>query len=710
MSFFCHPNNLKHTFMKNRSIILLLLMIPLLITANTLSKNQMVTLGTRAFHQKAQGVCPEATSFSLRSCDYLRDGEVIYMAVLHFDRGFLFLSAEDAVTPVLAYGFTYDIDMENLAPGVQDLLSQYRAEIAAARRLQLQASEQVRQAWEDLRNPSRATSTADVVVSPLITATWNQNKYYNYYSPRDENSPATYDGKVPNGCVAVAMAQIIYYYRFPESGSGSHTNYTYDYGSFHVDFGQQQYCYDAMADKVTFYNNEVAKLIFHCATSVDMSYGPDGSGASSHNVPGAMSTYFKYNTDSQFRRKHDYNNTEWKQMIKTDLDARRPVYYSGYSESGGHAFVCDGYNSDDFFHFNFGWGGSGNGYYATQAIDSNTNVVNGYGNGQGAVFNLHPRSNSNYPSYCNERVLTATNGTLEDGSGHLDYLNNSTCTYIITDPRQYTVTIDLKKLSTQENHDYLRFWNGHPSQDSLLAEFSGSISGGSYQFETDSLYITFETDDSVTDEGWHLSYHSLREGIGCNIYSTHEPSGVMVDNSGDNNYIDNMGCKWMIRIPNASFINFIFEEMDISPEDHLDFYDISVYPYEFLQSYTGNVSPGVVTYYTNKVQVSFTSDNYLNASGFRVLWTTSGTGVEDFCSDVSVYPNPASDRLHITMADPLDQVSVSLYDMVGQVVLAQSYDGVSRIDVPVEGLTNGVYILSINSGGRTVHQKIVIRH
>jgi hypothetical protein len=552
--------------------------------------------------------------------------------------------------------------------------------------------------------------TTEVVVAPLITARWNQNKYYNYYSPQDENAPGGYDGKVPNGCVAVAMSQIIYYYRYPESGTGSHTNYTYDYGSFYVNFAQQHYNYEAMDDQLSSYNNEVAKLIFHCATSVDMGYGADGSGAYSHDVPAALSTYFRYNTDSQYRHKNSYSDSAWHVMLKTDLDAKLPIYYSGYSESGGHAFVCDGYNSDDYFHFNFGWGGSGNGYYVTQSNDSVNNAVNGYEHGQNAIFNLHPLYN-NYPRYCEDKTITSTNGTLEDGSGNLDYQNNTYCTYVITGQLQYAVDITLKKLSSQENHDYLRFWNGHPSQDSLLAELSGSVSNFSHQFSTDSLYITFETDDSVTAEGWHLSYHSLREGIGCGVYNTHDHTGVIYDNSGDDyNYRDNMTCRWMIRLSNVPFITFTFEELDISPEDHLEFYDMATYPYELLGSFTGNENPGTVTYYASKIQVAFNSDNYLNAAGFKVLWSASDVGIEDFVTEMSVLPNPASDILHITLSEPLDHSVVTLYNMVGQAVFAQEYDNADHIEIPVNQLTNGIYVLSMESGGRTLHQKIVIRH
>lgn len=693
--------------MKLKNLLVLALLVPMALAGRTLTKNEMLTLGTRAFQQKAAGICPEATSYSYRDCDYLRDGGNVYAAVLHFSRGFLILSAEDAVMPVLAYGFTDDIDVDNLAPGVETFLSQYRDEIAAVRRLQLPASERIQEAWKELRNPTRATLT-ETIVSPLITARWNQSKYYNYYSPRDEESPGGYDGKVPNGCVAVAMAQLMYYFRYPENGSGSHTNYTWDYGNFYVNFAQQHYNYDAMCDQLNFYNNEVAKLIFHAATSVDMSYGADGSGAQSFDVPHAMSTYFRYNSDSHFRQKHDYSDSAWRQMLKTDLDVARPLYYSGYSESGGHAFICDGYNSDDYFHFNFGWGGSGNGYFITQSSDDN--AVGGYNHGQCSIFNLHPLYN-NYPNYCEGHEITATEGTLEDGSGNLNYQDNTYCTYFIAQPMQYAVSVTLDKLATQENHDYLRFWNGHPSQDSLIAEFSGTISNASYQFNTDSLYITFETDGSVTEQGWHLSFNAMREGIGCGTHATHETSGVMTDNSGDgNNYRDNMGCRWMIRIPEATSITFTFEELDISPEDHLDFYDISTMPNVLLNSFTGNENPGTVTYYSNRIQVSFTADNYLNASGFKVYWSTDAAGIEDFGTKMSVHPNPASDLLHVTLSDAGDACVATIYNMVGQAVYTQTYDAGQSIEIPVQGLVNGMYLLELERGGQVMHQKIVIKH
>lgn len=698
--------------MRYLKLLAVLVLIPCLGLAKTLNQSELSTLGTRAFHQKALNICPQAMNYTLKSCDYLEEDGAICLAVLHFDHGFLLMSAEDAVMPVLAYGFENDLDLNDMAPGTELFLTQYRNEIAAVRRLQIPASEHVKSAWQALRNPARATVDNPVAIVPtLIPSRWNQSKYYNYYSPQDENSPAGYDGRTPNGCVAVAMSQIMYYYRFPTSGSGSHTNYTYDYGSFHVNFGQQTYCYEAMCDKLNYFNNEVAKLIFHAATSVDMSYGPTGSGAYSGDVPYAMSTYFKYNPNAYITAKHDYSDSVWSQMLKTELEQRHPLYYSGYSEEGGHAFICDGYNSDGYFHFNFGWGGSGDAYYTVFGGSAN-NAVNGYSGWQQAIFNLYPRTDL-YPNYCNSLISSALNGTLEDGSGYLDYLNNTSCSYVITDQNQYQVRVTVQNLQTEENHDFLRFWAGHPSQDSLLLELSGTQGvGTTYNFNTDSLYITFETDESVTDQGWRLSYESMREGISCGNHTIYDASGTLSDNSGEgNHYRANSNCNWIFRLTDATYIHFVFEEMDISPEDHLDFYDMTVYPYELMASYTGNSIPAPLTLYSNRVKVSFVSDNYLYGDGFKVSWSSSEVGVEDFqCGQPTIYPNPASDVLHVKFEEIVEQGKVSVYDMVGHLLFTQNIERANQLEIPVNQLSSGIYLLSLESQGAEMRRKIVVKH
>lgn len=697
--------------MKYHKLLLLLALLPMFLSAKTLTKHEITTLGTRAFYQKATQLSPRAAAYELKDCEFLESDGEICLGVLHFEQGFLMLSAEDAVTPILAYDFENSIDLEDPAPGVSFFLEFYQQLILEARRAHVAPNEKVQAAWESLRHPSTRGIRAEVVVSPLIRSHWNQNKYYNYLCPQDNDAPSGYDGRVPNGCVAIAMSQIIFYYRYPESGTGSHTNYT-EYGNFHVNFAQQHYHYEAMCNQLNYHNNEVAKLIFHCGTAVDMMYGADGSGAYSGDVPGAMSSYFRYSSDAMYAGRHYYSDSTWHSMLKGDLNVGHPIYYSGYSSSGGHAFLCDGYNSDEYFHFNFGWGGSGDGYYITEGNDPQLDVVHGYGFGQSAIFNLYPMA-TNYPTYCQDMVISAVDGTLSDGSGPQNYQDNTLCTYVITDPKQYSVGITFSDFATQQDHDYLRFWDGLPSDSNLLLELSGTIpANSSYTLITDSLYITFETDDSLTDAGWNLSYNSNREGAGCGIHAyNNEYSGVISDNSGeDYHYRDNSNCSWMIRFQDDAAITFTFEELDISPEDHLDFYDLSTYPTTLLVSYSGNSIPAPMTYYSNRMKVVFVSDNYLNGDGFKVLWNVSGTGVTEGPTGVNVYPNPADDAINVDFYENLDGCEVILYDMVGNVQYRQSSSMEKRMVIPVKQLANGLYILSLSDGQHTQYQKIVVKH
>ena len=697
--------------MKYYKLLLLLALVPMFLSAKTLTKHEITTFGTRAFYQKATQLCPQALTYELKDCEVLKENGTICLGVLHFEHGFLIMSAEDAVMPILAYDFENSIDLEDLAPGVSFFLDFYQQLILEARRVNLMPSEKVQAAWEDLRHPSSRAVRAETVVAPLIRSNWNQNKYYNYLCPQDENAPAGYDGRVPNGCVAVAMSQIMFYYRYPSTGTGSHTNYT-EYGNFHVNFAQQRYHYEAMCNKLSYHNNEVAKLIFHCGTAVDMMYGSDGSGAYSGDVPGAMSSYFRYNSDAMHAGRHYYSDSTWHSMLKGDLNVGRPVYYSGYSSSGGHAFICDGYNSDEYFHFNFGWGGSGDGYYITEGNDPQLDVVHGYGFGQSAIFNLHPME-TNYPSFCQDMVISALNGTLSDGSGPYDYQDNSSCTYIITDPKQYAVIVTITDFATQQDHDYLRFWDGLPSDSNLLLELSGTVSANTnFTFNTDSLYITFETDDSLTDAGWNLEYSCNREGIGCgtHIYNN-ELTGTILDNSDENyHYRDNSNCAWIIRNQDVAFITFTFEEMDISPEDHLDFYDLNTLPSTLLGTYSGSTLPNPVTYNTNRIKVVFVSDNYLNGEGFKVQWNSSGVGIMEGPTGVSVYPNPASDAINVDFYEPMEVCEAVLYDMVGNVLYKQTLSMGNRMEIPVKQLTNGLYILSLSDGQHSKYQKIMVKH
>ena len=705
--------------MKIKIFILILLFVPFFLYSNPIEKENLKELGMKAFKIKAEKYSPTSSDNRFKDFHLLSENGEVYAAILNFDKGYLILAADDAVVPVLAYDFVNNFDINDVAPASLQLLEQYKNEILAVRKYNISPDKKALDGWNKILGFTTINTENANSVGPLLKSSWNQNKYYNYYSPVDENSPVGYDYKTPNGCVAVAMSQIMYYYRYPKKGEGYYTNYS-SYGSFFVNFAQQTYNYDAMNDVLSFYNNEVSKLIFHCGVSVDMNYGTNGSGAYSQEVPNAMESYFGYNFGAQYISKDHYDNDGWNNVLKSDLNQLRPVYYSGYSEEGGHAFVCDGYNDEDYFHFNFGWGGSGDGFFVTSSTSENQEVTGGYSGYQSAIIRLRP-DESKYPEYCDDRTITALYGTLEDGSGNMDYSNNQYCTYLITAPQQYAVNVILRSVDTEENHDFIRFWNGHPSKDSLLLEVSGGMpSNNNYQFDTDSLYITFETDEDQVASGWSLYYFSYRDISGCGNHTYYTHSGNISSGVEGINYRDNSNCVWNIRINDAQYIKFTFNKLDISPEDHLDFYDITYNPPQLLQSITGNIIPEPLTIPLRKVRVVFVSDNYLNAEGFDIDWSTDQTyGITNLgdLSDVvsNIYPNPASNNINVDfkeefLYDNLNGIKVSVLDAVGKCVISDVLVKDTKVTVPTNNLSEGLFLLKIDVEGRTFYRKFVIRH
>lgn len=719
-----HPYFLIYIFTMTQRCLSLLFMSALFAislwsaTAKNIPDNEVVSLGQKAYYLKSLTVCPYASDDNLKEFFFVEEAGTNLLAVLNFEHGFLVMAADDASIPVLAYGFNTQLSQDNMAPGARMFLQQYQNEIRMLRRMNIEPDSRTADLWEELRNDAPKT-VAEVVVAPLLSSKWNQTKYYNRYSPLDAESSSAYDFRTPNGCVAVAMAQICYYYRYPLQGTGgSHTNHT-DYGNFTVNFSQAHYNYDVMLDQLSWYNHEVANLIFNCATSVNMMYAPSGSGAYSTDVPDAMKQYFGYSSNAQYISKYSYNNTSWRNALKNELDAGRPLYYSGFSDEGGHAFVCDGYNTDNYFHFNFGWGGSSDGYYALTSSVGATNPVGGYSDGQAAIINLYPADNM-YPYTCSSRTIQSTSGTLEDGSANDNYPNNASCTYLIVDDSAYSYSIMITAFETEAGHDSLSFWDGDPANGHLLGTLSGSIPYGTYyDYITDSLYITFKTDGNNTDAGWRFEYYVNRHLPSCTTGQTHDAAGTISDGSGAAHYRANANCFWMIRIADATEITFTFDTLDLAIGDEVVFYDISTVPRTWIASYTGNNIPAPFTIESGKVMVKFISDNYIDGDGFVLSWTSDAPfepgetlNVHNYSTDaMTLIPNPATHSVRVKVPAEFASASISVMDITGrQVSCSQSVvDANGDASLDVSHLTEGIYFVTCQNESRICQQKLIVR-
>ena len=296
-------------------------------------------------------------------------------------QGFVIVSADDRFRPIVGYSDEGAFETENPSPELMFYLDKI---IEARMSPQAVLPDDAAEEWQALRSKGTPISrNRGKEADYLVQTKWNQNSPYNLYAPAASSGP---DGRCYAGCGATAMSQVKKYWDHPARGTGSHGYYS-SYGYLSVNFGQTQYQWDLMPNRLAASATQeqieaVALLMYHCGVSVNMAFGPNGSGAFSDDVPAAIHQYFSYTNQTDHGYRNEYTLTRWKNKLKEQFDLGWPVYYSGYSDSGGHAFVCDGYDDNDLFHYNWGWGGSSDGWFVIDEID--------YANWASAIFNFVP--------------------------------------------------------------------------------------------------------------------------------------------------------------------------------------------------------------------------------------------------------------------------------------------------------------------------------
>lgn len=316
--------------------------------------------------------------------------------IFNGEEGFVVMSADDCVQPILGYSLTGRFEAKDMPENLRWWLQGYSDQIQDAVENKSKATPEIAKQWNDMTAGKGNAAVADVVVGPLLTTLWDQTYPYNYYCPTC--SSGGNGGHVYTGCVATAMAQVLKYWNYPTTGNGSHSYTHSTYNEQTANFGETTYDWNNMPNSLSSSSNQtsidaVATLIYHCGVSVDMNYGTGSSGAYSIDVPPALINYFNYAPSATYVSRDGFADSQWIAFLKNELDEGRPMYYSGSNTGSGHAFVCDGYRSDDYFHFNWGWSGSdgsygnahgNNGYWAIGALSPGSG---GSGSGSG-TYNL----------------------------------------------------------------------------------------------------------------------------------------------------------------------------------------------------------------------------------------------------------------------------------------------------------------------------------
>ena len=344
--------------------------------------------------------------------------------VFNTSDGFVIVSADDCETPIIGYSREGRFDPNNVPIQMEDYLQDFIARIQFGIENHIEADEATAKQWELVKTTGKLNdSKSTKAVAPLLTDKWNQGCLYNNLCPT-MSGPC---GHAEVGCVAVAMAQIMRYWGYPTTGWGTHS-YTNAGLTLSADFGNTTYDWEHMPDSLTENSSEaeieaVATLLYHCGISVEMNYSPNGSNSNSSKIPDALIRYFYYSKHIHREKRSDFSDEEWLSLLKSSLDLQRPVQYSGFGVGIGHAFVCDGYDENDLLHFNWGWGGNANGYFALGNLYPNGNNLN---NNNYAIFDIIPQ----YEPYVVEASSIPSIAGVIEGNG--EYHRGETCTLTAT--------------------------------------------------------------------------------------------------------------------------------------------------------------------------------------------------------------------------------------------------------------------------------------
>jgi hypothetical protein len=645
------------------------------------------------------------------------NGHDVYYIFNFKNGGFVIVSADDAVPPVLAYSFEGSFSQENRPPQYINWMEGYAKQIDQSIN-HSENSYDFHAAWQQLSadNSDNLDYSPLTDVPPLEISTWDQGTYYNLLCPLDAAGPG---GRVWAGCVATAMSQVMYYYRWPQTGVGSHCYVPNGYPQQCADFGNTTYKWDEMVNACGFRDTAMATLIWHAGISVNMMYSPTGSGAYSEDALTAMINTFRYSPNAHLVARDGMPTDQYTSILRDNLDHKRVMYYDGYG-TGGHAFNMDGYQGTDYFHFNWGWSGSCNGYYYLNNLNPGGDD---FTNGQRAMVELYPDTVNNfYPSYCTgQHVLSALCGTFEDGSGPIEnYENNDNCSWLIN-PQSISdsiiqITINFNRFSTESGNDLVKVYKGATTSDSLVATFSGDSIPSAVVVDAAQALVTFTTNGTTSKPGWYISYSTKSYDWCSGVKTFTDPQGTFTDGSSGYNYRNSSMCRWEITPSSGDPVQLIFNSFKTEAvNDYVRIFDLQTE--QLLAEYSGDFSasslPPSVVSPSGKMFILFASNSSMTDEGWSASWTTFPLGVQKQADlQYQVFPNPASGQVFIQLyTSSTKTLSVEFTSIDGKVQLSEKFattEGMNRKSFDISILQTGVYFLRIIGDDVMVTKKLVI--
>lgn len=414
--------------------------------------------------------------------------------------GWVMVAANDVVRPILAYSETGHFRTDNMPSNITRWLGKYNKFIQNIEADGAIAGLETTAEWNALRRGARKAK-GDAVVGPLVQTQWDQDAPYNDLCPGSGSS------KAYTGCVATAMAQVMNYWKWPVKGTGSRTYQPMDpnsntgaaskrYGQQTANFGNTTYDWSNMKTKHYTSDTQAQKtaistLMYHCGVATDMMYGNSADGGSGtytvnygdwnwSNSEGecaqnALYMFFGYKqatgymrsgyTSGGYKYYDAWTDDAWTAMVKAELDKQRPIMYAGAGSGGGHSFICDGYDNAGYFHFNWGWSGSNDGYYRLSQLAPGSGGAGGgsydFSEDQDVIIGIEPNitghtvvtNGTGCTISCasvieNNKALTATITPI-DATYDFTSLSVKLGATTLSETTHYTLSSDKKTLSVK---------------------------------------------------------------------------------------------------------------------------------------------------------------------------------------------------------------------------------------------------------------------
>ena len=640
-----------------------------------------------------------------------------YIYNINVNNGFVLVSSHYSVSPILAYSFESSFNLEYISPGQQFFLDNYTENIKSAFDNNLISDSRVLNKWESLRNfKSGESFKQKTTVEPLLNTDWNQSWPYNALCPENDALASQYNGYSAVGCGPLSTAMIMKYYNWPINGEGTKTHTSSangGHGDITVNFAQQTYNWENMPKKLSGnVNEDLAKLLFHVGVGVGAYWGGIGTGSATTNCVTALTSYFKFSTNIQLIYRSNYTYANWKNIMRSQINSGNPMIYSGTvsGQQYGHQFNLDGYQGDDHFHFNFGWGGNNNGFYTLDGIT--------YDAGQSAVVNIYPRPNE-FPLNCSgTKIITGTEGSFDDGSSHKNYLPNLNCTYVINPECGDIIELDFDRFELVEGAT-VEIYNGTEEANILIAGFdSNNVPAGTITADGGAMTIKFISDDQEpTASGWRANYSVSY--CKTNILKT-KASGNFNDGSGICEYEKSTVCTWIIEPQDANYIIIEFIEFNLASggADFVKVYKNSISSANTIATFTAAAPPAEPVHVdAGTAVIQFFADSGDVGQGWEINYESGVTEIEKntFISNLIIVPNPGDNSSKIYMEFEESGPGIfTVYDLLGKLIdtktisLKSGKNNIRISDIVNGNLESGTYLINIEINNKIYTEKFII--